>query len=120
MSLAIAQELLGIPFREGGRDFRPLHGGTDCLGIVLEFRRRLGLRAEDPWGAIHWRGDAREHWPSWLRPVSGPIENGDVAITVDGAHILVYAGSGYILEAVRDAGSRLRRCVPTTDQRWWR
>lgn len=116
-----AAELVGIPFAEGARDFRPVHGGTDCLGIVLEFRRLEGLRSEDPWEDLrdHWCGGAEQHMPTWLQRRDGALRLGDVGVAQAGAHVLVYVGGGWVLEAVRGVGTRLARLRDVQVDSWW-
>jgi len=44
----VAEGMIGIPFRDGGRDARKT-GGLDCWGVVLEYyRRRFGVELPDP------------------------------------------------------------------------
>ena len=42
-------DLVGLPFRTGGRDTRRDGSGIDCLGIVTEGLRVLGIPWQDPW-----------------------------------------------------------------------
>lgn len=117
-----ARHLLGIPFVVDGRDFRPFVGGTDCLGLVWEFRRRIGLRAELGWARLRetWSGDAAAAMPRDFVLAAEPLCVGDVGVTADGAHVCVYAGGGWVLHAQREAGVTLseRRRVPVRS--WWR
>ena len=101
--------LIGVPWVEGGRDFRRT-GGTDCLGIVLHVVRDvLGIPAVDPWDELadRWRDrrfDIGQALPSGWTPVGAPYHPGDVAVTDRGFHVSVYTGGGWFLSCSREVG----------------
>ena len=117
--------LVGTPFERGGRDFGT-SGGSDCLGVTLEFVRRIGIDAGDPWAELEsrWRfgvSDARPHARAQWARVDGPPRVGDVAVTKRGTHLAPYVGGGMVLEATENAGTVLMqvRRLPK-DLEWWR
>lgn len=123
-----AAGLLGIPFERGGRRFEPFAGGADCLGLALEFQRRRGVDAGDPWDALaaRWRdgvSDAAEHTGGAWKPVSGDAARrvGDVAVCERGGHVVPYVGGGYCLHARRNCTSHLGRVSDLSpDAKWYR
>lgn len=125
---AEAQSLIGIPFVVAGRDFRAEVGGTDCLGLVLEFLHRIGIAARDPWEVVaeRWQADdalrAGDLMPSGWRPVEGGdlLQVGDVGESLGGRHLSVFVGGGYTLHARRNTTSFLRPAGTAHVARWWR
>lgn len=121
-----AKALVGIPWEVGGRDFRPVEGGTDCLGVVLAFLRNIGFRVEDPWESVQKRyekdKDCRKFRPKgWSDVTSLDRLIGDIAVTHGGEHLAVYVGGGYVLHAVKRIGTMLSRESKVQDiQEWWR
>lgn len=125
-----ARDLVGIPFATGGRDFRPVEGRTDCLGVVREFLRRTGVDATDPWEnlelRLRWRGedsDVRDDFPPGWRPVDLELEElvvGDVASTNGGRHVAVHIGGGLALHATHKLGTRISPIRSLVVDGWWR
>lgn len=120
-------ELLGIPFEAGGSDFRPSVGGADCKSLVLEFLRRIGVEAQDPWDVVaaqwHAEHELATTAPSagrWVAVEDGLPQAGDVGETSDAGHVCVCVGGGYALHAVRDSASCLLPLHRSRAQRWWR
>lgn len=106
-----AQELLGIPWREGGRT----RLGADCLGAALMMHRLLGIVARDPWAAWseRWRAGARfadlaDELAGWRAvPVDAERIVGDTAVWSNGSHVAVYVGAGWWLHSTREIGTYL-------------
>ena len=77
--------LLRTPYREGGRD---VGLGIDCLGVVVEIARHLGLPLGDPWREIEaaWRNgtlDTASGFPAGWQRIGSRIEqlrDGDVLL----------------------------------------
>lgn len=124
-----ASALVGIPFREGGRDFRIAVGGTDCGGICWEFCRRAGIDARDPWAIIaeQWREPDRSIGVEAGLVVGGwercdDVERlvGDIGESASGDHVAVYVGGGYALHARRGSTSSLLPISRAPLARWWR
>lgn len=122
-----ALELIGIPFREGGRDFRQVLGGTDCAGVCWEFCRRAGIDARDPWLIIadQWRAqeigvDAGLRAGGWVLCDSAVRAVGDIGESADAGHVCVYVGGGRALHARRGSVSFLASIVHAPAARWWR
>lgn len=101
-----AVELIGIPFVVGGRDFRQARGGTDCLGVGLEFRRLIGRPLDDPWQRVcdSWTGIAREFLWSDFELIEKPTVG---ACATSGEHLFWWAGGGWVLHATRNGGTKL-------------
>ena len=124
----VAAQLLGIPFCEGGRDYRAFVGGTDCLGLTLEFLHRIGIYASDPWeherkrwleGADRTAQDVmRDAW----RPLSADesVQVGDVGEMNGGRHVCVYVGGEFVLHAAVRRDSFLMSTKQLEVSRWWR
>ena len=124
-----AAGLLGIPHVQGGRDFRPFVGAADCLGVCLEFLRRIGIDAHDPWSPEAWSDttQASSLLPMGWREVdpSDGLRIGDVGETGEGRHVCVYVGGGFVLHSARGRDSFLfpvqaRACEALRVARWWR
>lgn len=119
-----ALRLLGVPFLEDGRNYEPCVGGADCLGIVLEFRRRIGARVEAGWTRLRetWCGNAETSMPRDFARVSpgSQLEVGDVGVTIDAQHVVAYAGGGWVLHSQRAAGSTLSELRRVAVGSWWR
>lgn len=78
-------DIIGVPWIEGGRDQRT---GLDCLGVVLLVLERMGMPAFDPWATLQeaWRNGWRqidEAVPDgWTRlPRGAGLRPGDIVIT---------------------------------------
>lgn len=121
-------DLVGIPFVEGGRDPAV---GLDCLGIVLEGLRRLGIEAEDPWSALKqewhrgWRPRDLDVPVGWVRATPrAPLEAGDVlghgqTQVVD--HLALMLPAGLVLQSTQQHGSvifPLRRITMRIREVW--
>ena len=107
-------DLVGIPFATGGRDFRPCVGAADCLGIVTEGLRRLGIPWQDPWDRV------AEQWQQGQRPIGAaipegwqelpadtPLVAGDVVLSLaEGtpSHVSLALGRGNLLHTTRGGG----------------
>lgn len=124
-----AEALVGIPWRRGGQDFRPVEGGTDCLQVVREFLRRIGIEAPDPWANVELRlrwehdaGDVRDDFPPGWRPVpeGDPLRIGDVASTHGGAHLAVHVGGGLALHSSKRHGTAISPIRRLPVDSWWR
>ena len=104
-------DLIGVPWQEGGRDPRL---GLDCLGAVLLVLQRMGLRPFDPWAA--WAEAWRRGWrrieeavpDGWVRLREGEgVQPGDVMITQEGAvpsHIVIVLEERRVLSAMKGQG----------------
>jgi len=117
---AEATLLVGIPFVRGGRDFRRVHGGTDCLGVGVEFRRRIGRMIPDPWEQIERLGpDAAAAEALACYHLCGERKLG--ACAVHGERVYWYAGGGWALTADHAAGTRLVpvRSIHPQASMWW-
>jgi len=109
------QDLVGIPFVEGGRTL----DGVDCLGLALMgLDVGFGILSEDPWLSIEqrWKAGERELeqlFPAgWRRVVDGPPRPGDfLSILEDGtpSHIALMAPIGLTLSAQRKTRSQYVR-----------
>ena len=84
----VAQGLIGIPFMHCGRN--PSRG-LDCLGLVLEFYRRLGLPLSDPVSSYdrEWWKDAPDliglHIGSYFDRVDMPFPGSVITVkTING------------------------------------
>lgn len=107
-------DLVGVPFLEGGRDPAV---GVDCLGIVLLGLHRLGIEAEDPWSALKtewhrgWRPRDLDVPVGWATvKVGAPMQPGDVlgygpGSTVD--HVALLLPAGLVLQSTKQSGSVL-------------
>ena len=97
----VAEGMIGIPFRDGGRD-ASVKGGLDCWGVVLEYyRRRFGVELPDP---ASLDPDTCEAAPvfRWFEPIPvGHAQEGDVLrFAFDGGkgrHIGVKIGRDQVL-----------------------
>lgn len=113
-------DLLDVPWREGGREATP-GGGLDCWGVVKVVRSRLGLETPDPFAV----GSLKEapalsdavlmaFAASWEHLGTDPVPDaGDVAV-FDGfagrrTHAVVGVGGGMVLHATPRDGVM---CVP--------
>lgn len=104
------KDLLGIPFKYGGRD----KAGMDCYGLVVEVFRRLGINVEDP--CIYSEKfatadyDAFEiHKTTNWREVVGALEPFDVLLFSEnsgttGTHCAVYLPGDRLLHALEKIG----------------
>lgn len=104
-------DLIGVPWQEGGRDARM---GLDCLGVVLEVLSRMGLKAFDPWRA--WQSAWRRGWRNvseaipegWVRVARGAgLQPGDVLITEEDGlptHIVVVVEDRRVVSAMKGHG----------------
>lgn len=112
-------ELVGIPFATGGRDYRPTVGAADCLGIVTEALRRLGIPWQDPWERV------AEQWERGERPIGAaipdgwrelpaatPLQFGDVVLSMSkgtASHVSLALGRGNLLHTTESTGSLIVR-----------
>lgn len=121
-------DLVGIPFVEGGRDPAV---GLDCLGIVLEGLRRLGIESEDPWSALKqewhrgWRPDDLYVPVGWVRcDRRTSLQPGDVlgyGHTPIVEHLALLLPAGLVLQSTRENGSvifPLRRITMRIREVW--
>lgn len=109
----IYNDLVGVPFREGGRDLRAL----DCWGLVLECYRRQGIVLNDPFAeetqasvktqqhltADQWIAARFDHWEKTDEPSCGRV----VAFRdVDGfaVHVGVLISADKFLHAMKATG----------------
>lgn len=105
----VAEGMIGIPFRDGGRD-ASVGGGLDCWGVVLEYyRRRFGVELPDP---ASLDPDTCEAAPvfRWFEPIPvGHAQEGDVlrfAFGADGEkgrHIGVKIGRDQVLHVSKQS-----------------
>lgn len=122
----IARELIGIPWRRAGTDFRPLVGGADCRTLVFEFLRRIGSPARDPWSVAGvqelWARGATvaEALPGEWQSAAFPLEVGDIGATRGGRHIVVLAAPGLVLHSDDAGGSCLLPMARLRVSAWWR
>lgn len=101
------QQLVGKPFRDGGRG--PTH--YDCLGLSIEYNKLRGIEVVDPRvsGATA-RGEFSKRWSESWEPVTNP-RVGDLVLaktTVDGAetwHTLVIVEPRLVLHTTVATGS---------------
>lgn len=119
MTAVDTDDLIGVPWIEGGRDPKQ---GLDCLGVVLEVLERMGLPAFDPWAA--WQGAWRRGWRNiaeaipdgWERLERGTgLLPGDVVIVEqDGVptHVVIVIGDRRVVSAMKRQG------VVLLPQRW--
>ena len=110
----IAADLVGTPYRHGGRDPAT---GLDCWGVVAEVCRRLGREVEDragylpEWAALGENWLLRETAATWVR-VEVP-QPGDVAFMAcehgraDVDHAAVVLAGGRLLQATQSG----RTCI---------
>ena len=114
-------DLVGIPFLEGGRDPKQ---GVDCLGIVLLGLKRMGIEADDPWNALAiewhrgWRPTDLALPIGWLKATHGsPFEPGDVLGVADQQakgpqkdtcqHVALMLPGGLVLQSSARYGSAI-------------
>ena len=112
----IAQGLIGIPFQHCGRDSSK---GLDCLGLVLEFYRRLGFSLSDPIGTYReewWRDDPDLigiHIGSYFDSIDYLSSGSVLTVRPIGvsipAHLMVYLGDNIALNTDRKTGSHILR-----------
>lgn len=113
--LSRLQDLVGIPFVEGGRTMQ----GADCLGVALMgLDLGFGIVSEDPWLAIErrWKEGKRELaelFPDGWLQVEGPPRPGDFLSIGDGtpSHIALMAPLGMTLSSQERTGSILVRLI---------
>lgn len=114
MNKSVWEDLLGVPFSWGGRDPAT---GLDCLGLVIEVYRRLGLRGiiPDPQGA--WKrvrqgqdyiGEGLKE-SGWRKVPNSEIEAGALVIldahgSKNADHVGIYLGAGKLLHAATEVG----------------
>lgn len=125
MSAAAVQHLLAIPYKLGGRD----REGMDCLGIVLEGLRALGMPAEDPGDRLAkrfaegWR-EFRDGVPAdWKREHLADTRAGDLLLIERRGvedHCALDLGDGYLLVADRTGSHLVRRDRVKAASRWRR
>lgn len=91
-------DLLSKPFRDGARG----PDAYDCVGLMLEVERRLGVELP-PWGS-HARemAGALAHWT----PVTDPQPGDGILFESDDPpwHIGVVGGGGYMIHAHPSCG----------------
>ena len=120
MTAVAYEDLLDVPWVEGGRD-PSRAGGLDCWGVVKVVRERLGLETPDPFAVADLdeapalsEAVLDEFAASWeLLGVNPFPEAGDVAV-FDGfagakTHAVVGIGDGMVLHSGRRFGVA---CVP--------
>lgn len=111
-----ARKLLGLRHQLGARDFRRGRGATDCVGLVVEFLRRIDLEMPDPATAqlaIDWRGGTLDafdvfipdHWRAV--DVAAPLRTGDLLIMAEGRHVAVVVSPHLALTSEKRQGSCL-------------
>lgn len=103
-------DLLGIPYKLGGREFSRT-GGTDCLGICGVVCERAGKRLPDPWRDVgkSWREnplqvEVEEAQGSGWERCEFPYIEGDVALVENGRGLMAYIGDGWWMTARAHAG----------------
>ena len=111
-----ARKLLGLRHQLGARDFRRGRGATDCVGLVVEFLRRLDLEMPDPATAklaVDWRGGTLDAFdafvPDHWRAVDqdAPRRAGDLLIMDKGRHVAVAVSPHLALTSEKRQGSCL-------------
>lgn len=105
--IAMTDDLLGIPYKLGGRTFTP-DGGTDCLGICwYVVRECCGIAAEDPWPRLHDdydRGGNPGMPVGWRTVTQAELQPGDIGVSRDGRQISCYLGEGWWITATAKVG----------------
>jgi cell wall-associated NlpC family hydrolase len=88
--LAIARDMIGMPYRYGGADPR----GFDCSGLVYYSYRKAGIEVPRT---------AAEQYRKSKRVQAGPLQPGDlVFFTISRdklSHVGIYAGNGRFIHA---------------------
>lgn len=120
------KKLVGVPWRKGGRDARPIIGGADCVGIVLAGLAEMGFQVEDPveWVATWWRpGATIPSMPTPWKRVTDPTtyRPGDVLVSDDNTHVSLVVPRGLVLSSIKGGGScllPLRKAIERTGSVW--
>ena len=100
LPMAVWLDLLGKPFEDGARG----PAAYDCVGLMLEVERRLGITLP-PWGS-----DPRElagamaHWEKVTDPQPGDAILMDAVDQRYRWHIGVVAGGGWMIHAREGVG----------------
>jgi len=117
------KDLVGIPFKYGGRD----KSGMDCWGLVVEIYRRMGIEIEDLdyCNKIAFGDNPvfEEHKSEDWERVMPPFKEGDVVLfRLHGAqyptHCGVYLKGGKVIHAVERHGvviTPIRSLLPKID-----
>lgn len=102
--LPIGRDLVGAPYKVWGRDPET---GIDCLGVVLELYRRLGIELPDPRPGEE---SIREYMRIW-EEVEEPDRLLDILRTRIGPEEVVWlnVGKGYAMGAESENGVHLQR-----------
>ena len=102
------QDLVGVPFRYGGRSREE---GLGCWGLALEVLRRMGRSFQDPVVAVAQADDPeaamRGVESSW-RDAAPPLREGDLLVLRQPLgpvpHVAVYLSDGRVIHSVLKAG----------------
>lgn len=110
-SLEIA-DLIGIPYKENGRDLK----GLDCYGLVIEVERRLGKHLIDIVYDNHDEDLADEFKPLLnIREVRQIYRGVILEMHIDGElHLGVALNNNFMIHATTNQGVRISKigCLP--------
>jgi len=106
----IAGNLIGIPFKEHGRDRK----GVDCFGLILLFYKELGFKIDDYQYKPDWfKGDYNfflENYHKYAEriPENQMLMPGDAILFKDfnncPTHIGIYLGNGKFIHCLKKVG----------------
>jgi len=108
-------DLVGIPYRDGGRDYT----GIDCLGLISIYLKAYNILLPEPEYSSHWIKEKPETFGKWLNDFVGSFDRvekpqkGDIILfnNMDGVetHAGIMLDNQKFIHAIRKAGVCISR-----------
>lgn len=96
-AIGLASGYLGTPYVLGGNS----KGGIDCSGLVQQVYRQLGFNPP------RLAAQQAAAMPG-VRTSINNLRPGDLVAWADGSHIAIYAGNGYVIQALNPRQGTIR------------